>query len=69
MNNCYVKILNITYMQSNIESIKKLIEPIKNLTPNQEREKKINQFLKDAKKDLLSVFDSLNEKLAEKTRK
>jgi len=57
------------YMQSNIENIKKLIEPIKNLAPNQEKEKQINELLKDAEKNLLSVFDSLNKKLAEKTRK
>jgi len=57
------------FMQSNIESIKKLIEPIKNLTHNQEREKQINELFKDAEKNLLSVFDSLNKKLAEKTRK
>ena len=56
-------------MESNIESIKKLIEPVKNLTPNQEREKQINEILKDAEKNLLSVFDTLNKKLAEKTRK
>lgn len=56
-------------MQTNIENIKKLIEPIKNLTPNQQKEKQINELLKDAEKNLLSVFDSLNKKLAEKTRK
>ena len=57
------------YMQSNIEEIKKLYEPIQKLTPNQEREKQINELLKDAEKNLLSVFDTLNKKLAEKTRK
>jgi hypothetical protein len=56
-------------MQSNIEEIKKLYEPIQKLTPNQEREKQINELLKNAEKNLLSVFDTLNKKLAEKTRK
>jgi len=56
-------------MQSNVESIKKLIEPINKLTPNQEREKEINDLLKNAERNLLSVFDTLNKKLAEKTRK
>ena len=56
-------------MQSNIENIKKLFEPIQKLTPNQEREKQINELLKEAEKNLLSVFDTLNKQLAEKTRK
>jgi hypothetical protein len=57
------------YMQSNIENIKKLFEPIQKLTPNQEKEKQINELLKEAEKKLLSVFDTLNKQLAEKTRK